>query len=526
LGYRAGDRAIIYVPMIPEAAVAMLACARIGVTHSVVFAGFSSEALRTRIEDLGAQLVLTADYGRRRGREVPLKKNVDEALEHCPGVRHSVVYRHTGGPIAMRAGRDLEWTELVASAQPDCPAAPLPSEHPLFVLYTSGTTGKPKGVVHSTAGYLTQVLATMEWVFDLRDEDVYWCTADIGWVTGHSYIIYGPLASGATTLMYEGAPDWPRPDRFWELIAKYHVNLFYTSPTAIRSFIRQGEAYPAGHDLSSLRLLGSVGEPINPSAWRWYHRVIGGERCPIVDTWWQTETGAILLSPVPGAVAAKPGSATLPLPGIVAEIVDAKGEPVPDGQQGYLVLRKPWPSMLRGLYGDPERYRESYWSRYPGSYFTGDAAHRDADGYYWVLGRVDDVINISGHRLSTMEVESALVRHPQVAEAAAVGRPDELKGQSLVVFCTLKGDAASTPELGEELRAWIAREIAAFARPEEVRMVEALPKTRSGKIMRRLLRELVTTREVKGDTTTLEDYAVLVKLSLEGKDEEEILGKN
>ena len=426
----------------------------------------------------------------------------------------------------MRAGRDLEWTELVASAQADCPAAPLPSEHPLFVLYTSGTTGKPKGVVHSTAGYLTQVLATMEWVFDLRDEDVYWCTADIGWVTGHSYIIYGPLAAGATTLMYEGAPDWPRPDRFWELIAKYRVNLFYTSPTAIRSFIRQGEAYPAGHDLSSLRLLGSVGEPINPSAWRWYHRVIGGERCPIVDTWWQTETGAILLSPVPGAVAAKPGSATLPLPGIVAEIVDAKGDPVPDGQQGYLVLRQPWPSMLRGLYGDPERYKESYWSRYPGSYFTGDAAHRDADGYYWVLGRVDDVINISGHRLSTMEVESALVRHPQVAEAAAVGRPDEIKGQALVVFCTLKGDAAPSPELGEELRAWVAREIAAFARPEEVRMVEALPKTRSGKIMRRLLRELVATREVKGDTTTLEDYAVLVKLSIEGKDEEEILGKN
>ena len=526
LGYRAGDRAIIYLPMIPEAAVAMLACARIGVTHSVVFAGFSSEALRTRIEDLGAQLVLTADYGRRRGREVPLKKNVDEALEHCPGVRHAVVYRHTNGPIAMRAGRDLEWAELVASAQPGCPAAHLPSEHPLFVLYTSGTTGKPKGVVHSTAGYLTQVLATMEWVFDLRDEDVYWCTADIGWVTGHSYIIYGPLAAGATTLMYEGAPDWPRPDRFWELIAKYRVNVFYTSPTAIRSFIRQGEAYPAGHDLSSLRLLGSVGEPINPAAWRWYHRVIGHERCPIVDTWWQTETGAILLSPVPGAVAAKPGSATLPLPGIVAEIVDAKGEPVPDGQQGYLVLRKPWPSMLRGLYGDPERYQENYWSRYPGSYFTGDAAHRDADGYYWVLGRVDDVINISGHRLSTMEVESALVRHPQVAEAAAVGRPDELKGQSLVVFCTLKGDAAATPELSEELRAWVAREIAAFARPEEVRMVEALPKTRSGKIMRRLLRELVTTREVKGDTTTLEDYAVLLKLSVEGKDEEEILGKN
>ncbi len=519
LGYGQGDRAILYLPMIPEAAVAMLACARLGIIHSVVFAGFSAEALRTRIDDLGATLAITADAGRRRGRIVPLKKNLDDALSECPGVRHSIVYRHTGAEIEMRERRDLEWADLVAGAEAECPAVPVPSEHPLFVLYTSGTTGKPKGVVHSTAGYLVQVQATMEWVFDLRDDDTYWCTADIGWVTGHSYIIYGPLAMGATTVMYEGAPDWPRPDRFWEIIAKYRVNVFYTSPTAIRSFIRQGDEHPNRHDLSSLRLLGSVGEPINPSAWNWYNTVIGKSRCPIVDTWWQTETGSILLSPSPGAVETKPGSATLPLPGIDAAIFNLKGEPVPDGQQGYLVLRKPWPSMLRGLYGDPERYRENYWSRYPGVYFTGDAAHRDSDGYFWVLGRVDDVINVSGHRMSTMEVESVMVRHPAVAEAAAVGRPDELKGQALVVFATLKGGATPTPALGEELRQWVGQEIGGFARPEEVRMVDGLPKTRSGKIMRRLLRELVTNRHVAGDTTTLEDFSVLAKLSASDEDE-------
>jgi len=525
LGYKKGDRAIIYLPMIPEAAVAMLACARLGIIHSVVFAGFSSEALRTRMDDLEAQLVITADAGRRRGREVPLKSNVDAALEHYPGIKHSIIFRHTGAAITMKPGRDLEWSELVAAAPADCPAVPVDSEHPLYVLYTSGTTGKPKGVVHSTAGYLVQVQATMEWVFDLREEDIYWCTADIGWVTGHSYIIYGPLAAGATSVMYEGAPDFPAPDRFWEIIAKYRVNLFYTSPTAIRSFIRAGDAHPAKHDLSSLRLLGSVGEPIQPAAWEWYHRVIGGGRCPVVDTWWQTETGSILISPVPGAVAAKPGSATLPLPGIDAAVVDLKGNPVPDGQQGYLILKRPWPSMLRGLYRDPERYTESYWSRYPGIYFTGDAARRDGDGYYWVLGRVDDVINVSGHRMSTMEVESVMVRHPAVAEAAAVGRPDDLKGQALVVFATIKGGHQANEELAHELRAWVAQEIGAFARPEEVRLVEGLPKTRSGKIMRRLLRELVTTRSIQGDTTTIEDYSVLIKLSAEGKDEEELLGK-
>ncbi|MGH9412466.1 MAG: acetate--CoA ligase [Terriglobales bacterium] len=523
LGYQKGDRAIIYLPMIPEAAVAMLACARLGIIHSVVFAGFSSEALRTRMDDLEAQLVITADGGRRRGREVALKTSVDAALEHCPGVKHSVVFRHTGSPITMKPGRDVEWDELVAKAPAQCEAVPVDSEHPLYVLYTSGTTGKPKGVVHSTAGYLAEVQATMEWVFDLHEDDTYWCTADIGWVTGHSYIIYGPLAAGATTLMYEGAPDYPAPDRFWEIIAKYSVNLFYTSPTAIRSFIRSGDGLPAKHDLSSLRLLGSVGEPIQPAAWEWYHRVIGGGRCPIVDTWWQTETGGILISPVAGAVATKPGSATLPLPGIDADVVNLDGERVADDQQGYLIIRKPWPSMLRGLYRDPERYQEAYWSRYPGLYFTGDAARRDSDGYLWVLGRVDDVINVSGHRMSTMEVESVMVRHPAVAEAAAVGRPDDLKGQVLVVFATAKGGGAADAKLAEELRAWVAQEIGAFARPEEVRLVEGLPKTRSGKIMRRLLRELVTTHTIEGDTTTIEDYSVLLKLSAQGTDEDELI---
>ncbi len=523
LGLKTGDTSIIYMPMIPELPIAMLACARLGIAHSVVFGGFSSEALKTRLQDLEAKVVITADGGWRRGKEVRLKAAVDEALGECPSVRHVIVHQRLGGKVHMEPGRDHWWHELEASAGEVCPPERLDSETPLFVLYTSGTTGKPKGIVHTTGGYMTQVTMTMKWVFDLRDEDTYWCAADIGWVTGHSYIVYGPLMRGATTVIYEGAPDFPQPDRVWRIIEKYRVNILYTSPTAIRSFIKHGEQWPNQHDLGSLRLLGSVGEPINPAAWEWYHLVIGKERCPIVDTWWQTETGSIMISPMPGATATKPGSATFALPGVEADVVDIDGHPVEPGKEGFLIIRRPWPAMFRTLHRDPQRYEEQYWRRINGVYLTGDAARRDKSGYFWILGRVDDVMNVSGHRLSTMELESALVRHPAVAEAAVVAKPHEITGQAVVAFVTLKhgSDAGDGPQLGEALKDHVAKEIGKFARPEQIRFVDALPKTRSGKIMRRLLREIVTTDKVAGDVTTLEDLGVISRLATQQAQEEE-----
>ena len=512
LGVSTGDRVALYMPLVPELAIAMLACARIGAPHTVIFGGFSADAIRDRVNDCGCKLIVTADGGYRRGSEIRLKPIVDQAAKQCPGVENVVVYRRTGSRVEMKPGRDHWWHELIETVYAVCPAEPLDSEHPLYILYTSGTTGKPKGILHTTGGYLTQAAYTAKIVFDLKDEDVYWCTADIGWVTGHSYVVYGPLANGATVFMYEGSPNYPDYDRFWDMIERHRITIFYTAPTAIRSFVKWGEQYPLKHDLSSLRLLGTVGEPINPEAWMWYHEIIGKGKCPIVDTWWQTETGCIMLSPLPGATPTTPGTATLPIPGIILDVVTKKGVSVGTNEGGYLVARHPWPSMLRTLWGDDERYKQTYWSEIPGFYFAGDGARRDKHGYYWIMGRVDDVINVSGHRLGTAEIESALVSHEAVAEAAVVGRPDDIKGQAISAFVTLEGGRTGGDQLKIELRAHVAKEIGALAKPDDIRFTDALPKTRSGKIMRRLLREIAGGNKVAGDVTTLEDLSVLEKL--------------
>ncbi len=524
LGVRRGDRVAIYMPMIPEMPIAMLACARIGAPHTVVFGGFSAEALRDRINDAEAKLIVTADGGYRRGKPSGLKVNVDAAIagDQTPSIEKVLVARRTGQDVTMETGRDVWWHELVDGQEPTCEPERMESEDMLYLLYTSGTTAKPKGIVHTTAGYLLGCSVTHRYVFDLNDDDVYWCAADLGWVTGHSYILYGALANGATGVMYEGTPDYPAPDRWWDIVERYKVTILYTAPTAIRAHMKWGTEHAAKHDLSSLRLLGSVGEPINPEAWMWYHRHIGGERCPIVDTWWQTETGAIMIAPLPGLTTTKPGSATVPFPGVDADVVDAEGNSVPLGGGGYLVLNKPWPSMLRGIYGNPERYRETYWSRYPGRYFPGDGAKRDQDGYFWLLGRVDDVMNVSGHRLSTTEIESALVSHERVAEAAVVGTPDNLTGEAISAFVILKLGTDPSPTFGEELRQHVAAKIGPIAKPKTLMFTPDLPKTRSGKIMRRLLRDIAAGRAL-GDTTTLADAGVVEEIreaSRSGKDDE------
>ncbi len=523
LGVAKGDRVGIYMPMIPEAAISMLACARIGATHSVVFGGFSAEALRDRLIDVEAKVVITADGGWRKDAIVPLKEQVDKALANnvVPTVKSVLVVQRTNQAVEMQPERDFWWHDLQKTVSADCPAEPMDSEDMLFVLYTSGSTGKPKGVVHTTGGYNLYSHITTKWIFDLQETDVYWCTADVGWITGHSYIVYGPLSNGATTVMYEGAPRASNPGCMWDIIEKYGVTVFYTAPTAIRAFIKMGEQLPKARNLSSLRLLGTVGEPINPEAWIWYQQVIGGGNCPIVDTWWQTETGGIMITPLPGAIATKPGSATRPFPGIMADVVDLEGNAVGDNEGGYLVIRHPWPGMMRTVYGDEDRFRRTYWEHIPPVngqyvYFAGDGARQDEDGYFWVMGRVDDVINVSGHRLGTMEVESALVSHPAVAEAAVVSKPDEIKGEDIVAFVTLEGTYSPSEELSKELKQHVVKEIGAIARPGVIRFTDSLPKTRSGKIMRRLLRNLASGEEITGDTSTLEDRGVLDKLRGEG----------
>jgi len=510
LGVHRGDRVAIYLPMIPELPIAMLACARIGAPHNVVFGGFSAEALRDRINDAKAKVLITADGGWRRGSIVPLKQNVDDALTGAPSVEHVMLVRRVGDPASIRlqSGRDHWWHDLMAAASTQCEPEPMDSEDLLYILYTSGTTGKPKGIMHTTGGYMVGTYLTTKWIFDLKDDDIYWCTADIGWVTGHSYIVYGPLANGATTVMYEGSPDYPDKDRFWALVAKHKVTILYTAPTAIRTFMKWGPTYPAKHDLSTLRLLGTVGEPINPEAWIWYYRHIGREQCPVVDTWWQTETGMILITPLPGLTTLTPGSATRPFPGIRADILSEHGTPVGANEGGYLVLTRPWPAMLRGIYGDPERYKTQYWARFPGVYFTGDGAKRDEDGNFWLLGRVDDVINVAGHRIGTYEVESALVDNPAVAEAAVIGVTHDVKGQAIAAFVTLREGHVPGPEMVDVLKAHVTKKIGALARPEQILFTAELPKTRSGKIMRRLLRDIAEGR-VLGDTTTLADPTVV-----------------